>query len=93
MRPGEGMRHIITCTSGLTVMRIRCTFHSMTLQEWMDAKHLTDADVAAKVGGLSRSQVSRIRRRVSIPSPETALKLAKLTKIPAKEFIFAERVR
>lgn len=63
----------------------------MTLQQWMDRKGLTDADVAAKVEGLSRSQVSRIRRGVSRPSPETALKLAKLTKIRPETLIYAER--
>ena len=57
----------------------------------MDAHKLSDADVAAKIDGLSRSQVSRIRRRVSRPSPETALKLAELTRIPAERFIFEDR--
>lgn len=65
----------------------------MDLQEWMKRKGYKDADVAALVDGLSRSQISRIRRRVSIPSPETALKLAELTRIPAKNFIFAERAQ
>lgn len=63
----------------------------MTLQEWMDSHDLTDAQVAARVDGLSRSQVSRIRRRKSIPSPDTAKKLSELTKIPAEKFVFAER--
>lgn len=63
----------------------------MTLQDWMTKQKLSDADVAARIEGLSRSQVSRIRRRVSIPSPETALKLSKLTKIPPEKFVFVDR--
>lgn len=63
----------------------------MTLQEWMDRKGFKDADVAARLDGISRSQVSRIRRRVSRPSPETAEKLSKLTRIPAARFIFEMR--
>jgi transcriptional regulator with XRE-family HTH domain len=63
----------------------------MTLQEWMKHKKLTDAALAAQVSGLSRSQVSRIRRRVSIPTPQTAKKLEEVTGIPAEAFVFAER--
>jgi transcriptional regulator with XRE-family HTH domain len=62
----------------------------MDLQKWMTRKGYKDADVAALVDGLSRSQISRIRRKVSTPSPTTALKLSKLTRIPAKNFIFAD---
>lgn len=54
----------------------------------MDRKALSDADVSAKVEGLSRSQVSRIRRGKCRPSPETALKLAQLTKIRPERLIF-----
>jgi len=61
------------------------------LKDWMERKALSDADVAARIDGLSRSQVSRIRRGVSRPSPETAEKLAALTRIPAAKFIFGER--
>lgn len=64
----------------------------MTLQEWMDLKGWKDADLAAHVEGLSRSQISRIRRRKSIPAPETAKKLEGLTGIPAERFVFAERL-
>lgn len=64
---------------------------ALTLQEWMDARDLTDAKLAAQVEGLSRSQVSRIRRRVSIASAATALKLEKITGIPAERFVFQER--
>ena len=64
---------------------------ALTLQEWMDARELSDAQLAAQVEGLSRSQVSRIRRRVSIASPSTALKLERVTGIPAERFVFQER--
>lgn len=57
----------------------------------MEAKQLKDADVAERVAGLSRSQVSRIRRRISIPPPQTARKLAVLTGIPVEAFMLAER--
>lgn len=63
----------------------------MDLQAWMKLKNLSDADLAAKIDGLSRSQVSRIRRRKSIPPPATAKKLAEATGIPAEMFVFVER--
>lgn len=63
----------------------------MTLDDWMKAQGLKDADVAARVAGLSRSQVCRLRNRTSIPSPKTARKLEVLTGIPAEKLIFAER--
>lgn len=63
----------------------------MDLQEWMEAQKLTDAALAERVDGLSRSQVSRIRRRKSIPSPQTAKKLEQATGIPAETFVFADR--
>lgn len=57
----------------------------------MDAKKFRDADVAERVEGLSRSQVSRIRRRKSIPPADTARKLSVLTGIPPEAFVLAER--
>ena len=58
----------------------------------MDAHNLSDAEVADRTGGrLSRSQVSRIRRRKSIPPPETAKVLAEITTLPAEIFVFVER--
>jgi transcriptional regulator with XRE-family HTH domain len=63
----------------------------MNLQDWMTAKGLNDAKLAEQVPGLSRSQVSRIRRRKSIPSPETAKKLAELTGLPAEALVFVDR--
>lgn len=61
-----------------------------TLQQWMTRKSLTDADLAARIEGISRSQISRIRRGVSTPSRKTAEKLSEVTKIPAARFIFGE---
>lgn len=63
----------------------------MTLQEWMKLKNMNDAEFAAEVKVLSRSQISRIRRRKSIPSPQTAKLLEETTGIPAASFVFAER--
>lgn len=58
------------------------------LKQWMKQRDLKDADVAARLEGVSRSQISRIRRGVSTPSPKTAEKLSKLTRIPPAKFIF-----
>jgi transcriptional regulator with XRE-family HTH domain len=63
----------------------------MNLAEWMKANELRDHELAARVPGLSRSQVSRIRRRKSIPSPETAKKLAEITGLPAEALVFVDR--
>lgn len=59
------------------------------LQAWMTANRETDASMAPKLS-VSRVQVSRIRRGKCRPSPETALKLERITQIPASTFIFAE---
>lgn len=63
----------------------------MNLQQWMDAHGLKDHQLAERVAGLSRSQVNRIRRRVSIPSPSTAKKIAEVTGIPPEALIFVDR--
>lgn len=63
----------------------------MNLQTWMLANEIKDAELAARVPGLSRSQVSRIRRRKSIPGPETAKKLAEVTGLSAEALVFVER--
>jgi transcriptional regulator with XRE-family HTH domain len=65
----------------------------MNLEQWMNDRGMRDHELAAQVPGLSRSQVSRIRRRISIPSPETAKKLSDLTGLPAEALIYVERVR
>lgn len=61
------------------------------LETWMATNKLTDAALAARLEGLSRSQVCRIRRRKSIPTPQTAKKLEAITGIPAASFVMAER--
>lgn len=62
-----------------------------TLAEWMEKKALKDRDLASRVEGLSRSQISRIRRRKSRPTPETAQKLEAVTGIPAAQLVMVER--
>lgn len=63
----------------------------MNLAEWMKATGHNDAKLAAKLGSVSRSQISRIRRFKSIPSPDTAKALAEYTKLPAEALLFVER--
>lgn len=55
------------------------------LQEWMSRAHETDASLAEKVG-VSRVQISRIRRNKCGPSLPLAAKLEVLTGIPAASF-------
>lgn len=57
------------------------------LQEWMSRAGETDATMSQKLG-VSRVQVSRIRRGICKPSPTTAQKLEAITAIPAADFIF-----
>jgi transcriptional regulator with XRE-family HTH domain len=60
----------------------------MTLQDWMDRHGLTDAALAEKLGNSpSRSQISRIRRQKSRPTPDTARKIEAVTKIPAASLV------
>lgn len=56
----------------------------------MEREGLNDAAVAAKVEGLSRSQINRIRRGASRPTPDTARKLEALTGISAGAFVLGE---
>lgn len=53
---------------------------------WMKTAGETDETVAAKLG-VSRVQVSRIRRGVNRPSPTVAEKLQAITGYPAWEFL------
>jgi transcriptional regulator with XRE-family HTH domain len=63
----------------------------MNLAEWMEAEGLKDAGLAERLNGkLSRSQISRIRRRKSIPPIDTAKLLESVTGIPAAEILFGE---
>ncbi len=55
----------------------------------MDANEVSDEALAEKLG-VSRVQVSRLRRRICKPSPATAQKLEIITAIPAASFIFGE---
>lgn len=59
------------------------------LQQWMQDNERTDETLAQELG-VSRVQVSRLRRRICKPSPATAQKLEAITAIPAAEFIFGE---
>lgn len=56
------------------------------LQEWMDANQVKEVAVAAALG-IDRSQVWRLRNGLSRPSIDTAIKLEKLTTIPAGKFV------
>lgn len=56
------------------------------LQTWMAGANKDDEAVSLLVG-LSRAQVSRIRRSKSRPSPDAAVKLELVTGIPWHEFI------
>lgn len=62
----------------------------MTLQQWMDREGLNDRTLAERVEVLSRSQISRIRRGISIPPPEKARRLEDVTGIPASAFVMGE---
>lgn len=61
------------------------------LDTWMTSAGETNESLALKVG-LSRVQISRLRRRIYRPSVETARKLEEITNIPAAEFIMIDRV-
>lgn len=54
-----------------------------TLKRWMEENGKTDADVAAAVGVVSRSQVNRLKNGESKPSFDSASALEQLTGIPA----------
>lgn len=50
----------------------------MTLAQYLSESDLTDAEFGAKVG-VSQSQISRLKRGVSFPSPATAVRIAQAT--------------
>lgn len=58
----------------------------------MDAQGIKDAELAERIGSLSRSQISRIRRGKSRPPIATARLLEAATKIPAARFVMGEAV-
>lgn len=78
----------------LRAMYMYCTNWDMArkkpinLSEWMAQKGYGDEDVAPLVG-ISRAQVSRIRRGVNGASGKTARKLEQVTGIPWPTFITA----
>ncbi len=57
------------------------------LEAWMTENNVDDAALAARVG-ISRVQVSRIRRDINRPRPALARKLSAVTSIPQEVFIF-----
>lgn len=59
------------------------------LKQWMEENRKTDADVAAAVGSVSRSQVNRLKNGVSKPSFDSAAALEELTGIPAGQLFRA----
>ncbi len=56
------------------------------LNTWMDGAGESDESLAPKLG-VSRVQVSRIRRGVNKPSTAVAARLEELTGIPAWDFL------
>lgn len=59
------------------------------LQTWMTDAKESDETLSKKLG-VSRVQVSRLRRKLCKPSPDTAVKLEQITGIPAAAFIFGQ---
>ncbi|WP_375194673.1 helix-turn-helix domain-containing protein [Sphingobium sp.] len=61
---------------------------STALQDYMDRKKVTDADLSAKIGR-DRSIVSRIRRGKMLPSLEIAAAIERATggKVPMKSWV------
>jgi transcriptional regulator with XRE-family HTH domain len=59
------------------------------LKHWMARTGETDRTLSNKVG-VSRVQISRIRRSRSGVSPETAKRLEAVTEIPAVRFLYGE---
>jgi len=56
-----------------------------SLQSWMERAKETDESLAERVG-VSRVQISRIRRRMVRPSLKLAATLEDITGIPAAQF-------
>lgn len=55
------------------------------LQTWMERARESDASLAEKTG-VSRVQISRVRRRICAPSLSLAARLEEITGIPAASF-------
>lgn len=61
------------------------------LSEWMTANEIDDAEMARRLD-VSRVSISRIRRGLQRPSPRLAETMARVTGIPAWDFIRPEAV-
>lgn len=60
----------------------------MTLKDWLEREGKSDAWLAAEVG-VSRPFITRIRTGARQPSLPVALKLSKITSLPASTFMKA----
>lgn len=67
-------RYIFFLTKALTAKGCTCTLARMELQEFMEANNISDPDLATEVN-LSRSTISRVRRKMSRPEVLTLLKI------------------
>lgn len=56
------------------------------LRRWRDAKRVTLADLARRVG-VSPSHISEIERGINAPSLELAAKLSRETSVPIVDFV------
>jgi transcriptional regulator with XRE-family HTH domain len=82
-------RHNAKSTLALTGMPDLCHNGIMTLHEWMRAKGLTDAEMAAKLGVLQASTVSRYRTGHRFPEPRILKKIEDVTdrQVTASDFL------
>lgn len=63
----------------------------MTLDEWMCAKRISDAEFARMSGIGLRQLINRYRRKISFPSPESLAKIYDATQgdVTPNDFMFA----
>lgn len=61
----------------------------MTLDQWMEATGTSNTDLAKELG-VSQPFVSRLRKGDRYPSLKIALRLSKITRLPAAAFAKAE---
>lgn len=61
------------------------------LETAMKSRGWKDEDLARELK-ISRVHASRLRRRICLPSRELALRLERVTEVPAGEFLIEERV-
>lgn len=60
-----------------------------SLSQWLLASGVTEAALAKKVG-VTQSAINQIKSGRVTPSPETARKLERITKIPLKRLLYPE---